>query len=218
MIRAALLFVTACMAFGAWIAMFVGGEGILLSRGAGSLKYFTILSNLFAGTMSLVCLACLVFRREETRAVRLLHFMSAGAVGLTFFVVMTFLGPIIGYPPMFAGPTIYLHLFVPLLGAAEWIFFEETLMTKRDCVLAVIPTVLYGTGYLADIIAHGAYTFPNKYDWYGFMRWGLGGALVIFAVLLLVTWGIAALLRLCQNRVLAAGTRRMDNQTGRSNQ
>ena len=48
--------------FGAWLHMALKAGGMLSSAGIGSLKYFTVLSNMLEGA---ACILWLAFRREE---------------------------------------------------------------------------------------------------------------------------------------------------------
>ena len=190
----------ALMAFVSWGRMFVGENGVLVSRGFGSLKYFTVLSNLFAGGMAVVWLVFAVCRRQMPRAAVVLKFAAAASVGLTFFTVMVFLGPTMGYGKMFAGVSLYMHLIVPLAAAAEWIWLMPERMSFRESMWTVVPMLFYGAFYLGNVLVNGPGTFPRVNDWYGFARWGMPAALVIFAALALATWGIALLLRRGQAR------------------
>ena len=44
------------MVLGSWIAIFVSASGTLMHNGINSLKYFTVLSNLFEGAASVIWL------------------------------------------------------------------------------------------------------------------------------------------------------------------
>ena len=184
-----------------WLYMLLKGNGSILSRqGAESLKYYTVLSNIFAG-MTAVLTA--VFMLSAGRAkmlpywVGVLKYSSAVSVGLTFLVVMVFLGPRMSYPPLFKGPLLCLHAVGPLLTILS---FAVNPMIPRmgfpASFLAVIPTVFYGAGYILNILKNGLGEGENTNDWYGFAIGGLRGIPVAFAVILLVTWGIALLLRM----------------------
>ena len=177
----------------AWLMMLFGGEGTLSSRGLGSLKYFTTLSNLLEGAASVWWLIAAL--RSGTRLAERLKFVAAAAVMLTFTVVMTFLGPLYGYRYMFGGANLWFHLLVPLMAAAEFILLGDGTMTRRDDLLAVLPPLLYGAVYLCNILVNGVGEYPHTNDWYGFVLWGLPVSIVIFAVICGVTYLLALMLR-----------------------
>lgn len=84
-----------------WLALLVFGEGELAERGINSLKYFTVLSNLFAGLSSVIWLISSRENGKASETVERLKYIAAASVALTFTVVMVFLGPLYGYPEMF---------------------------------------------------------------------------------------------------------------------
>jgi len=57
------------------------------------------------------------------------------------------------------------------------------------------PALVYGACYLANILINGRGEWPNSNDWYGFMNWGFGVSIVIFAVIVFVSWSVSCLLR-----------------------
>ena len=123
------------------------------------------------------------------------------SVALTFTVVMTFLGPIYGYPGMFMGASLYMHLLVPLAAAADFCLLDRSgPVTIRDTFYALIPMALYAAVYIPNILINGVGEWPNTNDWYGFFAFGGVMAAVIALVILLVTWGLALLLRLPRRR------------------
>ena len=189
--------VIALASIGAWLVMVFTSGGMLTDTGLRSLKYFTVLSNIFEGT---ACIIWLAAGRETSDAAERIKYMATVSVALTFLTVMLFLGPLYGYPEMFAGVNFFLHLAVPVLAMAECIFLSGTIYTRRDNRLAVVPMLIYGTLYLANNLINGIGEWPDTNDWYGFLNWGLPIGLVIFAGLCLITWLAGALIRTVNNR------------------
>ncbi|MBR1759095.1 MAG: hypothetical protein IJ744_10290 [Lachnospiraceae bacterium] len=188
----------------AWGRMFRGEDGALTSRGFVSLKYFTVLSNLLAGIASLVYVAALL-RGKVGRFVYLLKYAGVTSVGLTFIVVMAFLGPTMGYRLMFVGSSLYMHLIVPLLAAGEFIFLDhEHEVRMRDTLCAVIPMVLYGIFYVGNILINGVGEGFTSNDWYGFTMFGVDKIWLVYLIVTLVTWGIACGLRAGNRAALKA--------------
>ena len=178
--------------FGSYFAIFFFGTGSLVQNGIGSLRYFTMLSNLFVGFVAVAWLAGARIER--------LKYIAAASVGLTCATVLGFLGPIYGYIEMLAGANLFMHLLTPVVAMAEIIFLSDASYTRKDNRLAVIPPLLYGLVYLINIIINGRGEWPDTNDWYLFFAWGYPIGILIYAVLLTVTWLLALLMRKLQMR------------------
>ena len=76
-------------------------------------------------------------------------------------------------------------------------------MPLRWTFAAIVPMALYGTGYLANILANG---IPGN-DWYGFSAWGMERTPIVFAVMVSVVWLIALGLRAANQRIYRSRTR-----------
>lgn len=210
---------------GSWLATFFVGSGSLVQNGFGCLKYFTLLSNIFVGVMAAAWLVSAGKTKtagsseeggkanaiEEgvgpcaakeggcaSERVERLKYIAAAAVGLTFATVMFFLGPIYGYASMFSGVNLPLHLIIPLIAILEIIFLSDAAYTRRDNLLAIIPPLLYGLGYLVNILINGMGEWPDTNDWYFFFYWGYPIGVLIYAALLTATWLIGLLMRKLQ--------------------
>ena len=186
------------MVAGSWIVMFLFGKGSLAQNGFGNLKYFTVQSNLLSGAAALYWLAVSGRDKGGRRAAERLKYVAAAAVGLTFTVVMVFLGPFYGYPMMFTGANLFFHLIIPLAAMAEIVFLTDTKFTRRDNRLTVIPPILYGAGYLLNNIINGIGEWPDTNDWYSFLAWGYPAGIAIFAVICAVTWLLGLAMRKLQ--------------------
>lgn len=187
----------AVAAFGSWAAMTLYGQSMLAEPGLGNLRFFTVLSNLLAGIAAVTWLVMSGRGGEGLRKAETLKFVAAAAVGLTFTVVMVFLGPLYGYPMMFSGANLFFHLLIPLAAAGEIIFLSDAEYTGRDNMLAVIPTLVYGSVYLLNNIINGIGEWPDTNDWYSFLRWGYPVGIAIFAIACVITWLIGLMMRKC---------------------
>ena len=187
--RKALNVLLAIAVFGAWGRMVVSGEGTLASTGLSSLKYFTVLSNLLEG------FACLYWLAGKGAKGERLKFVATVAVSITFLVVMTFLGPLYGYPFMFEGANLWLHLLVPVGAILEQIFLSKGTFDRKDMLFAALPVLFYGAGYLGNILMNGVGEWPDTNDWYSFMMWGYPGAAVIYGGLILISLALGLLFR-----------------------
>ena len=189
----------AVMVAGAWLGMIFLGGGDLAQRGIGSMKYFTVLSNLFCGIAAALWLV--YERKGGSEKVERIKYIAAASVGLTFTVVMVFLGPLYGYPEMFAGANLWLHLVVPITAMAEIIFLSDATYTRRDNNLAVIPPLIYGIVYVVNILINGMGEWPNTNDWYLFFYWGYPIGILIYVVIAVVTWLLAFFMRKMQAKL-----------------
>ena len=124
------------MVIGASIMMFTGfrfmpGEIILESNKLGMFKFFTVDSNLFMGIISLL-FAIFEIRllkdniHEIPRYMYILKLMATTSVTLTFLVVFTYLGPLVGnIYLMILNSNLFFHLLVPVFSLITFIFFEK---------------------------------------------------------------------------------------------
>ena len=192
----------------AWAMLVFGpGSDMLAARGVGSLKYFTVLSNLLLAVASLVYAVCQVrclggAASEVPRAAHILKYVATVAVGLTFLTVMVFLGPLFGYPLMFKGGNLWLHLVVPVLAIVEFCVLDGPHeLGLRDNLAAVVPTLVYGICYVGNVLVNGVGEGSTSNDWYGFTLWGVDKIPLVLTVMLLVTFLIGLAIRLTNRRV-----------------
>jgi len=188
---------------GSWFSIFFSASGTLMHNGINSLKYFTVLSNLLEGAASIVWL---VSARKSGNAnthdgggasiqAERLKYIAAAAVGLTCAVVLTFLGPLYGYPAMFAGGSLFMHLLTPLIAIAEIIFLSDVEYTRKDNRLVMLSPIIYGVFYLGNNLINGIGDWPDTNDWYLFLAWGYPVGILIFAVICVVTWLLGLMMR-----------------------
>ncbi|MBQ6095738.1 MAG: hypothetical protein IJL09_10080 [Lachnospiraceae bacterium] len=193
------ILMVACLVAGLVIMVMHNGteQELVASNGLENLKFYTVLSNIFCGVIAAVFL---LLRGKTPGWLMTLKLAAAASVAVTFLVVAGFLGPLYGYRYMYLGSNFFFHLTLPLLGMIEFCLLEKTISFQKT-FLASIPTVLYGCVYLGNILINGTGEWPGTNDWYGFYLWGLGVALVIFAAIVLISWGVACLLRFINLRV-----------------
>lgn len=191
----------AVIVFASWLLMAFGGEGDLSENGIGNLKFYTVLSNIMEGIASAVWLASRGPDGRKTAGAERFKYISAAAVMLTFATVAFFLGPLYGYSSMFKGANLFFHLLIPLAAAAEIIFLTDFDYSARDNAIAVLPVLIYGIFYIANILINGRGEWPDTNDWYWFLAWGYPVGILIFAVLCLATWLLALMLRKAQKAV-----------------
>lgn len=161
----------------------------LMSSGLENFKYFTVLSNIFCGIVSLIAL----IRRKLPIAVRL---MSASAVGLTFLIVAAFLQPIYPDTNLYQGGNLWFHLIVPVVSMVQFVLMEiSSKIPFKYTFLSALLSLVYGMGYLINILVNGVGEWPDTNDWYGFLNWGFPIGIAIFAVVVVINFVIAVILR-----------------------
>ena len=128
----------------------------------------------------------------------ILKLMATTAVGLTFFVVFAYLGPITkgGIMSMLRNSNFFLHLVIPVLSIITFIFFEKTDKIKlRHVFLGLVPTLVYAIFYLTNILIHMEnHKVSPTYDWYWFVQNGVWTALIVAPIIILITYMISFIL------------------------
>ena len=180
------------------------GEGNMQVLGVAVFQYFTTLSNVLSAVASVVLV---IFRIRQYLIKSDLHvlpgwimtlrFAGTVAVGVTLLTVLLFLGPAIGYRPLFVGHNLFLHLTGPLLAIAALLFFDFGQPLNQGQVLfTVLPTFLYGSLYLYKVVVQGEARGGWK-DFYGF---NAGGRWYLSVLIMLAgTYLLGTVLRLAQN-------------------
>lgn len=175
-----------------WIRMMLGLSNTgLASSGLRSLKYFTVLSNLFEAYASMMWL----YKKDEK-----LKYIASVSLSLTFITVVLFLGPLFGYRIMFIGSNFWFHLIVPIIAVMEVIFLSKYTISKKDNLFALMPMFIYGLFYVGNIFINGVGSWPNINDWYGFFTWGYTGGVVVFFVISLATYFMGYVIKRINNK------------------
>lgn len=175
-----------------WIRMMLGLSNTgLASSGLRSLKYFTVLSNLFEAYASMMWL----YKKDEK-----LKYIASVSLSLTFITVVLFLGPLFGYRIMFIGSNFWFHLIIPIIAVMEVIFLSKYTISKKDNLFALMPMFIYGLFYVGNIFINGVGSWPNINDWYGFFTWGYTGGVVVFFVISLATYFMGYVIKRINNK------------------
>lgn len=171
----------------------------LTADGWENLRYYTVLSNEFAGIIAVFTLSLLITDKDGKLwgLISVLKLVGATGVGLTFMIIACFFGPLYGYLQLYKGSNFWFHLIVPVLCMTEFILLDtgKDEIKFRYTFIAAIPTVLYGMFYLLNILINGVGVWPDGNDWYGFVNWGMPVGIGIFAGIVIVSWIVAVALR-----------------------
>ena len=181
----------------AWLKLVFAGEADsrnLSQRGVASLKYFTVLSNLLSCVVSAIYVVyALATPGPVAPWLLALKLMAAASVMLTFLTVTLFLGPTKGWANMYRGGNFWMHLVLPLLAVADCCFFVPVgTLPFGATFLSLVPTFLYGVGYIYAYVKHRHLPNIGEYDFYGFFAWGARGFIVVATLMFVFTWGSAA--------------------------
>ena len=139
-------------------------------QGIETLRYFTLLSNLFCGLAALA-MAIAQLGGSVPHALWLCKYVSVAAVSVTMITVLVFLGPALGYKSQLSGVNLYLHLLGPLLAIGSFCFFERIYpLTLPLSLLGILPVACYGLFYLNKVVL-----CPEGKRWEDFYGFNKGG-------------------------------------------
>ncbi len=179
----------------------VGGDGNMSVAGAVAFRYFTVDSNILAAISSLVAIFCAARELQGLANppwIRIFRLLSVTSVALTFLTVMLFLGPFVyGYPLMFVGVSLFMHLITPLIEVISFVWLESVgaeRMKKRYMIIGITPMLVYGAVYLVMVVFTGKWP-----DFYAFNTGGMFGLTVV--IMTAFTSGISFALGLSANLV-----------------
>ncbi len=190
-----------------WISMIMnwGDNGTISAGGFRNLKYFTVLSNLLMAAASILNIILTIKAKRTNDQIPAwtgkLKLAGATATALTFFVVVTFLGPVYKVVGLYSGANFWFHVAVPIMSFIDLIISDFGKLTIRDSLTALIPILVYGAGYIGNLLINGFGDGTYTNDWYGFLYWGWGVGIVIFVILILISWCMALLMRLLHNKI-----------------
>lgn len=184
---------------GSWMRMYLTGGGSLLSsRGLMSLKYYTTLSNIFAGIAAVIMIVVLARTKSGKVPVwaAVTKFASAVTVSVTFLVTLFFLAPTMGIGGLYKGELMFMHAVGPVLTVVSF-FMNRDLpeMKTSSALLATLPTILYGGVYSANIMLNGVGSGMNTNDWYGFAAAGIHTVPFVYALMVLLTYLLSRVMR-----------------------
>lgn len=154
------------------VALFVAGAVFAHTRTSPLgvvMRYYTALSNVFC---ALACMAVAACRLAGVlpQFVLLLKYIGTSAVTVTFLTVLVFLGPTVGYKPLFSGPDLWLHLICPVLAIVSYLAWDQVSGGFGIVFLGMLPVAAYGLVYLNRVVL-----MPEELRWedfYGFNRGG----------------------------------------------
>ena len=169
-------------------------------------QYFTNLSNLYTGIVSLIIFIYLIIHFNEDfklpKWLRILELTGVTSLMLTFLTVIFFLVPTYvakgnSFWDMYLYDMFFFHFFNPLVALFTFLFLVkgDKLNYKED-VFGMIPMMVYAVFYTSFVVT-GVWT-----DFYGFTFGGKFYLLpIVIPVMLLVTYLIGFLSSLFYNLI-----------------
>ena len=173
--------------------------------GVKTFRMFTVLSNMLVGVASAMTIPFAIdgIRQRNyhlPRWIVVLTYVSVNCITLTFLVALAILSPRAGFGPiMIEGKNLFLHTIVPIIAIVAFLFVNVYHTVKfKATLIAVLPVFLYAMVYLVLAIIIGEenggwrdhYRFEDLMPWY-----------YILVLMLLLSFGIACLLRVIHNNM-----------------
>lgn len=175
-------------------------EGALQSTGIENFKFYTVLTNVFCGIIAAVHLIFLLLKKD-TDKIRVLKLAAVCGVAITFAVVAFMFGPLYGFPQFYKRGNLFFHLLEPVVAMAEFILIRRKKIPLKYTIIAAVPTLLYGIGYMTNILINGiGGPWPYTNDFYAFLSWGWPVGIGIFAVITLMAFAVACIFRAVSNK------------------
>ncbi len=171
------------------------GDAALTTRGFSNFKYFTVLSNVLCGLIAIDSLLGTIVHKPIHPIWKCI---AATEVAVTLIIVGFFLRPLYPNLNMYERGNLYYHLLLPLIAILEMVLIgiNSEKMPFKWSLAPAAATGIYGIVYLMNNIINGIGEWPNTNDFYGFLIWGYPVGLIIFGVIILITWVIALILRI----------------------
>ena len=178
----------------------VGDGKSLTAVGVKNIKYYTVQSNLLCAFVSAYYLVLkFAKKRKIPDSFVCLKLAATATISITFLVTLCILGPNYGYERLYRNQGFVFHLVVPLMAVADfWLLDTKgTRMKARYTWMSTFPTVVYGFGYIWNLVRHGLSTkFPDPNDFYKFTTYGYSVAILVFAGIIFASYLMASLFRL----------------------
>ena len=175
-------------------------EGALQSTGIENFKFYTVMTNVFCGIIASVYLVLILLKKDKDK-MAVFKLAAVCGVAITFAVVAFMFGPLYGYPQFYKRGNLFFHLLLPVTAMAEFIVVERKRIPFKYTVFAAVPTLLYGIGYMLNILINGiGGPWPDTNDFYAFLSWGWPVGIAIFAVITLSAFAVACIFRAVSNR------------------
>ena len=187
---------------GVVISYFFGNDGEYHIDPLFRFNLFTTDSNILCGVSALIMAVFEIRRLKNNEPVPrwafILKYTGTCAVVLTFFTVIFFLGPSMGFMQMvFGGTSLYMHFSGPIIAFVSFCFFETAEpLDMKISLTGIIPTVLYGAWYCTEVVFITAEN-GGWIDFYGFNQGGYW--YIAYPIIVLASFGLCMLVKAVHN-------------------
>lgn len=160
-----------------WVSLIINAAIVVLEIIASIVRFsyskdslfvfYTRDSNLILMIASLILMTFEIIKlKKDTvipRWVYFLKFMAVGLTTITFIVVVFILCPLMFnqygiksfYQLLCTRDMLYHHLLCPILAFVSFVFFEKNQKIRiKNCIIALIPTLLYGAIMIVLVLLH----------------------------------------------------------------
>lgn len=189
---------------GVVISYFFGNDGEYHIEPLFRFNLFTTDSNILCAVSAIIMAFFQIRKIKNNKSVPkwvfIFKYTGTCAVMLTFFTVIFFLGPSMGFMQMvFGGTSIYMHFLGPIIAFLSFCFFEnDEALSIKHSLFGMIPTALYGAWYCTEVvfitIENGGWA-----DFYGFNQGGYW--YISYPIIIAVSFGLCMLIRAVHNKV-----------------
>ncbi|MBE5926602.1 MAG: hypothetical protein E7270_06530 [Lachnospiraceae bacterium] len=155
----------------------IGTIFCFIDGGIAALRYYTVLSNIMCGVISIIYIFVLLKNMNVDdfvvfKWIKMLRFLVVVCLMVTFIVVVTVLIPTNGASSisryLFERANLFHHLLCPLFMTITYIVLEkEVKLGRREEMFTLIPTILYAIVTLTLNILRvmeGPYPFLYVYE------------------------------------------------------
>ena len=175
---------------------FMSNEQVLSVSGLSFFRYYTVDSNIFVGFASLMLIICeslLLSKKikEIPKFVYVFKYIGTVAVVLTFLVTLFYLVPSYGdkFLYLYQNSNLFFHLLVPILSFISFSFLETVELEFKYTLYGISTMVVYGIYYSINVLMHQENGKVSlEYDWYGFVKNGTSFMIIVFAIMIVVTY------------------------------
>lgn len=174
----------------------------LNNNGRIGIEYYTEDSNILMLITSIIFTFYLLFNKKIPNYLKLLKYTATICLTVTFLVVIFILAPMLNFNYnylLFSNELLYHHLLCPILSIITFIFFDNfNKYSIKDNILATMVTFIYG---IILVILNLIKVVDGPYPFLRIYNQSLGASILWIIVILSLTYIIALILRLLNNRI-----------------
>lgn len=185
--------------------IFMQPDAFVKEVGSKTFRMFTVQSNMLVASMAMLCIPFEIdgIRKNNyhlPRWIVICMYVGVNCVTLTILIALTVLSPIGGYKlMMLQRSNLFLHTLCPIMAILLLLVVNTDHNIKfKHSFIAIAPVFIYGVIYVFMVFVVGEENggWRDHYHFAKIMPWYL-----MFIFMMLLTFGIANLLRVLHNRM-----------------